>query len=341
MRSHLIRASLLIILAFILPVIPAVAGVDAILGKWLAKAQTPNGPLELEIELKLNGNQLVGTMGTLQGAIPLANIKFEDPDLSVEATLGAATFKLTGVLKDDKFTGRWTQVGADVSGTWSAERKPAGPMPSVTDSTTGISGAWTSVSVTSGGDLTMTLDLKQEGDTLTGTLSSELGTLPIKAATFKDNKVQFDVEFGGNTYRTEGTLTENKFTGKWTAVGGTDTGAWSATRKVLAAAPSVSGSSVAILGDWNSVAVTPEGKLAIPMNLKEVDGKLVGVVTGPEGSLTLQKVTFTNNMLTFEIEVGGNPYRIQATLADGKFTGKWSAVTGTDTGEWTAERKTP
>lgn len=340
MPRHFISASLLIVLALTVPALPALAGVEAILGKWLTKAETPNGPLEMELDLKLNGNELVGTLGTFQGAIPLANLKFQEPDLTVEATLGGATFKLTGVLKDGKFTGKWMQVGADVSGTWSAERRPGATL-AAAPSTSGISGAWTSVSVTPNGDLTMTLELKQEGDKLAGTLGSEMGTIPIKAAAFKDNKVQFDVEFGGNTYRVEGTLKENKFTGQWSTVGGTDTGAWSATRKTAAPAPVASATGVSVAGDWNSVAVTPDGKLAIPMNLKETDGKLTGTFTGPEGSVPLQKATLVNNVLTFEVEVGGNVYRVQATLTGGKFTGKWSAVHGTDTGEWSAERKTP
>src|SRR5262245_10879263 len=88
---------------------PVVGGVEDILGKWIAKAQTPNGPLEMEFELKMEGNQLLGS--GFQGSFPLNGLKFEDPNLSLEMSLGGMNFRLTGLLKEGRFSGKWEQVG--------------------------------------------------------------------------------------------------------------------------------------------------------------------------------------------------------------------------------------
>src|SRR5207247_611213 len=232
--------------------LPGFAGVEAILGKWLAKAETPTGPIELEIEVRQEGAQLVGSAAMLQSSIPLANLVFEEPNISVDLSAGGQTFRLKGTLKDGRFSGTYEQVGGDMKGPWSMERRAA--PASATD--TGISGTWSSVSVTDNGDLALVLELKQEGEKVTGTVGSEMGTLPIKDGSYKDNALRYDVEFGGNTYRTEGTLKDGKFTGKWSTVGGTGSGAWSAARKaaptpVPAAAAAAAGTPVVSLdGRW-------------------------------------------------------------------------------------------
>src|SRR6059036_768098 len=270
--------SLALVLALGAP-LPGFAGVEAILGKWLAKAETPAGPVELEIEIRQEGAQLVGTAVTLQASIPLQNLVFEEPNISVELRgAGGQTFRLKGTLKDGRFSGTYEQVGGDMKGPWSMERRAAPASAPATD--TGISGTWSSVSVTPNGDLALVLELKQEGEKVTGTVGSEMGTLPIKDGSYKDNALRYDVEFGGNTYRTEGTLKDGKFTGKWSTVGGTDSGPWSAARKAAptpapAPAPAPAGAPVvSVDGRWTSVAITPSGNINFEANVKQAGATL-------------------------------------------------------------------
>ena len=335
------RIPMLALVALILSVTPSniYAGAENILGKWVAKAVTPNGPIELELEVKIEGNQLVGTMAGFQGSVPLSNLKFEDPDLSLEATLAGATFKLTGMLKDGKFAGNYEQVGADLKGTWTAERKDP-PVPAAGPGE--IAGAWTSVAVTPNGDLTATLDLKHEGDKVTGSVSSETGALPIQAASYKENRLQFDVEFGGNRYRIGAVLKDGKLFGQWSSVGGSDSGAWSATRKVVLSTYTAPAAAASLDGTWNSVAATPDGnRIAFVLELKQAGDNVTGHAVAPEGKIPIQKATFANNVLTFDIEYSGSAYRIQANMESARLTGKWSVINGQDTGSWSATRKSP
>jgi len=342
MRKNFALAVLSLLIAFGFAAESGLAGIESILGKWLTKAETPNGPIELEFELKQEGNQLVGTAALMQGIIPLSAIKYEEPNLTVELSLGGSSYRLLGTLKDGKFTGTWEQVGGEMKGTWSAERKAGGALP--TPAAAGIAGTWNSISVTPNGELALTLELKQEGEKINGALSSDRGSLPIQAASYKENKLQFDVELGGTTYRVEGIHKENKIEGKWYPAAGGEGGSWSATRKAATPAPQGTptqalAASSAIEGTWNTVAVSPDGNLTFQTIFKLVGGTLTGQLVTPDGTIPVQKLSFSDNKLSFEVDYLGGTYRIEGILAGGKLTGKWSAVSGSETGPWSAERK--
>ncbi len=332
MKKSLILVSLSLLLASGADPIPARADIRAILGKWLAKAETPNGPMEVEFELKQEGDLLTGTAKLFQGSIPLSAVKFEDPNLAIDLSFEGGTFKLRGVLKEGKFSGTWEQVGGDVKGTWTAERRAA---PVVTAAAGGISGIWASVATTPNGELPLSLELKQEGDKVTGSLSSDMGSLPIQAGSFKENKLQFDVEIGTNVYRVQATLQEDKFTGNWAPAGGGEGGAWSAKRKAEPAPEAIT----ALDGTWDSVATTSGGDLRFQMVFKQSGETVTGHAITPDGNLSIQKGSLIGDKFTFQIEFQGGTYRVDATLTGGKLTGKWSAIDGTDSGAWSAERR--
>ncbi len=335
MKKNLVSVILSLLFVMGFPMIPALAG-DSILGKWLGKAETPNGPIEIEFEFKQDGNLLTGTAALMQSTISLSAIKFEEPNLSVELAFGGNSYKMLGALKDGKFSGSWEQIGGDMKGTWIAERRPAPIV--ATSAATGISGSWNTISVTPNGELALTLDLKQEGEKVSGTLTSEMGSAPIQAASFKENKLQFNVDLGGTVYRVEGNLLENAFDGKWYPSAGGEGGSWRATRRA-AAPPQAAAEPVNVEGTWQSTAVTPDGELPFDVVLKQAGGVLSGQIVTPDGTLSLQKVSFSESNLSFEVDYMGGTYRIEATLAGNKFTGKWSSVSGSDTGAWSAVRK--
>ncbi len=314
------------------------AGIESVVGKWLGKAETPNGPIDFEFELKQEGGLLTGTATVMQSVVPMSAVKFEEPNLVAEFNLGGSSYKLLGALKEGKFSGGWEQVGSDMKGTWSADRKQAAPA--ATPAVGGIAGSWNTISNTPNGELALTMELNQDGDKLAGTLGSEMGTVQIQAASFKEGKLQYDVELGGTVYRVEGTLQGDKIEGKWYPVAGGEGGTWHATRKPTA--QTVAGATqatAAIEGTWNSVAVSPEGNLSFQTVFKQSGGVLSGQVVTPDGSIAVQKLTFSDNKVSFEVDYMGGTYRLEGTLAGDKLTGRWSAVGGTETGSWSADRK--
>jgi hypothetical protein len=318
----------------------AQAGAESPIGKWVGKAETPNGLLDFQFEFKQQGSQLVGSGMLMQTTITLSAVKFEDPQLSLELSFGGENYRLISTVKEGKLSGTWQQIGGDLKGSFNAERQ--GPPAPVTTGG-GIAGNWTSVAVAPNGEIVANLDLKLDGEILSGVISSDQGSLEIQKASFKDDKLQFDLDLGGNVYRIEAALKDDKFTGKWSRVGSEESGAWSATRKASAAA---AGSAAVpkeplLNGDWNSIATTPNGDLSLTLTLKQEGDTVTGTLGSSEGSVPLLKGIFNGGKLNFEVKLGDNLYRVDFTLADGKLRGSWKQVEGTESGNITAERKKP
>lgn len=128
MQRRLVPIALAVLLTLGLGVSQAPAGVESLLGKWQVKAESPNGPLDLEFEFRQEGDQIQGTASTVQGSVPFSAVKFEDTKLAVDLVLGDSTYKLYATLRDGKLDGTWEQVGGAMKGTWTATRSAA-PTP--------------------------------------------------------------------------------------------------------------------------------------------------------------------------------------------------------------------
>jgi hypothetical protein len=82
-------------------------------GKWVGSVDTPNGPLELTYDLKVDGETLTGTVASAMGALPLADgkvagdtmtykVTIENSTITHQATINAAGDEIT-----IKATGDW------------------------------------------------------------------------------------------------------------------------------------------------------------------------------------------------------------------------------------------
>jgi|WetSurMetagenome_2_1015567.scaffolds.fasta_scaffold298108_1 hypothetical protein len=92
-----------------------------------------------------------------------------------------------------------------------------------------VAGEWKGTSKdTPQGDMTFTLSLKQDGDTVTGELDLGQGTFEIIDGTFKSNKLSFTIKTpDGNSFEVTGTLDKDQLTGTWKDNNGTS-GTWTA-----------------------------------------------------------------------------------------------------------------
>jgi SAM-dependent methyltransferase len=111
-----------------------------------------------------------------------------------------------------------------------------------------------------------------------------------------------------------------------------------ATAPAAAPAPAAKSATPAIVGLWNAVAKSPDGDLQVQMEIKLEGETLVGFFKTPDGTIPLPKLNFTNDKLSFEVEYMGGTYRIELILANDKLAGKWSAVAGSESGPFSAER---
>jgi hypothetical protein len=232
MHKRLMLMSMAILLVWGFMFTSGFAGPEKIVGKWQIKAETPDGPRDLEFEFKLEGTTLAGIISSARGSAPLSALKFEDPSFAAEVNTGSDNFKLTATLKDGKLAGTWEQVGTGAKGTWVAERKAASA--STAPAATGgpaILGTWMVVAVTPEGDMPFQAEFSQSGTTLSGKMIVQSGEIPLQKLQFSENKLTFQLDFRGGTYKVEATLTNDKFAGRWADVNGSDSGTLAAERK--------------------------------------------------------------------------------------------------------------
>lgn len=90
----------------------AMAAVDPT-GKWVGSVETPNGPIELTYEFKLEGEAVTGTVTSAMGTLPISNgkaaadkftydVQIESATIAHEATVNAAGDEIA-----IKATGDW------------------------------------------------------------------------------------------------------------------------------------------------------------------------------------------------------------------------------------------
>ena len=91
---------------------PAAKPADAaasIAGKWNGSVDAGQGPMDLQIELKLDGKKVTGTLTGQQGTMAVTNGEFADNKLtfsiSVDTSQGPLTVVFTATLKDNVLTG--------------------------------------------------------------------------------------------------------------------------------------------------------------------------------------------------------------------------------------------
>jgi hypothetical protein len=95
--------------------------------------------------------------------------------------------------------------------------------------TPNLGGKWQLSLTTPHGPMEGSLDLKQDGDKLTGTCTTDyFGAAPL-SGTIDGKKVSFSIDVQGMTFTMSGTIDADKMTGKIDP----DVGAWTATRAIV------------------------------------------------------------------------------------------------------------
>lgn len=91
---------------------PAAKPSDAaatVAGKWSGSVDAGQGPMDLQIDLKLDGKKVTGTLTGQQGTMEVTNGEFADNKLtftiSVDTSQGPLTVVFTATLKDNALTG--------------------------------------------------------------------------------------------------------------------------------------------------------------------------------------------------------------------------------------------
>jgi hypothetical protein len=166
--------------------------------------------------------------------------------------------------------------------------------------TADITGKWDVSVNTAQGPMPSTLVLKKDGAKILGTLTGQLGEIPVEAEV-KDKTVGIygTVQTGSSSidFALEGTVDGNAMKGS-VAYGGGVQGDWTATRSTDAPAPSAATPSAAtpsaatqdkidVTGTWAFEVTTEMGTGSSTMVFKQDGEKLTGTYTGQYGEAAL------------------------------------------------------
>ncbi len=95
-----------------------------------------------------------------------------------------------------------------------------------------LTGSWEGTATsTMQGEFAITMQLEQNGEVVTGSISAPEGSAEISSGTFKKNKLDIRLETPEATYSVTGTLRKGELSGEWSGDNG-DKGTWQVKKRV-------------------------------------------------------------------------------------------------------------
>jgi hypothetical protein len=230
-------------------------------------------------------------------------------------------------------------------------------IPAAAAAQTNVTGPWEVTIDSPQGAMTIDADLKQEGEALTGVITSPMGTVELKG-TFKNNELAFSY-----TVPLQGQNLDITMTGKLAgetidglvAIAGLGEVPWKATRKAPGSAPAAAPAAAApassaapaavattgegITGKWDVLMDTPAGQMPFTASFTQTGDKVSGTIAGPGGDIPIAG-TVTGNALKLDMNVptpqGELSIVMTGDLTPTGITGKASTAMGDMT--WSATR---
>ncbi|HET6975628.1 MAG TPA: hypothetical protein VFI24_04855 [Pyrinomonadaceae bacterium] len=221
----------LLTLAFLLGSVVALAQ-GSVNGTYEGMVKMPNGPEQkLSLELKSEGAKVTGRAKHGDKSIEITDGKLENGTITLVFDAKDHTF--VGKVDGDKITGE----AGDGAQKIPLELKKVNPAATAAPATAAapaagavsINGQWDAVADANGQPFPFLLVLKVDGETVTGSSSSQLGESTVKG-TWKDGKLVFVVEGQNGSISMSATVVEGKLSGEYDYSGQLQ-GKWVAVKK--------------------------------------------------------------------------------------------------------------
>ena len=211
---------------------------DSLTGKYEAAVKTPDAR-EVKVTLDLKSES-----GKISGRVTLGNGATAD---STDGKLENGTLTLNfgnerGLnvkVEGDKLVGEALEGTQKIPIEFkkvaaAALAAPASPAPAApaapASAAVNLNGNWDGVADANGNTIPFSLTLKVDGETVTGTSSSQVGEGTIKSGSWKGGKLVFDIETPNGVISMSATVVEGKLTGEFDYAGQAQ-GKWVAVKK--------------------------------------------------------------------------------------------------------------
>lgn len=196
---------------------------DQFAGHYKGTVKRASGQTDLTLDLKWADGKFSGRAVAADGEYPISSGEIAGGKLTLKFAAPAEGASLTLQKSEDKLTGDW--VRAAEKGTVELKKAPVEAAVAVT-----LDGEWEAVADAQGQPFPFTLTLKVDGEKVTGSSSSQLGTSPITTGTWKDGKLAIVMEGGAGQIAMMATVVEGKLSGDYDFAGQLS-GKWVAIKK--------------------------------------------------------------------------------------------------------------
>ena len=218
------------------PTNPSVQAKDTLSGKYEGVAKSDQmGDIPLTVEIKNDGGKLSGKIDTPQGPAAITSGTFDNGKVTMKFDAGGNEGTVTATVDGDKITGKWELGGMtgplELKRAGMAGSAPAAPKkdsaPAAGDP---LSGDWDAAADAQGTSIPFKLTLKLEGDKVTGSSTSDQGTVPLSKGTWTANKLSFSLDTPNGAIGMTATIKDGKLVGEFDFAGQM-TGKWEASKK--------------------------------------------------------------------------------------------------------------
>ena len=224
---------LLFAITFLLGSIVAFAQGPNVNGTYEGMVKMPNGQeAKISLELKSEGTKVTGRAKHGDRTVDITEGKLENGTLTLVLDTKEHTF--VGKVDGDKITGE----AGDGEKKIPLELKKVNPEAAVAPAAAAapaagavnLTGQWEAVADANGQPFPFLLILKVDGETVTGSSSSQLGDSTVKSGTWKDGNLVFQLEGQNGTISMSAKVIDGKLSGEFDYAGQLQ-GKWVAVRK--------------------------------------------------------------------------------------------------------------
>lgn len=229
-KNNVLTRCSVLTLTFLLGSIIAIAQTPPqnLSGTYEGTVKTDAGEVKVTLELKSEAGKISARVNNGKTTGDSTDAKFENGTL----TLSFGKDKtLTAKVDGDKLVGEAIEGTLKVpielkkvppAAAAAADAPAAGPI--------NLNGAWEAVADANGQPFPFLLTLKVDGETVTGSSSSQLGEAAIKSGTWKGGKLVFELEGQNGVISMNATVVEGKLSGEFDFSGQLQ-GKWVAVKK--------------------------------------------------------------------------------------------------------------
>ena len=248
-------------------------------GKWKGKMSGPNGDMDLLFTFKVDADSLNGNVSSDMGTLPIENGKVNGNKFSFDVNVNGQLFSNTGVLDGDII--KLTSPSIEQPIVLNRVKEEAR-----------IDGKWKGKISGPNGDMDLLFTFKVDADSLSGNVSSDMGTLPIQNGKVNGDKFSYEIDINGRIMSSTGVLEG-------------DTIKLSSPRRDQPMILTRVKEESKINGTWIGKVSGPQGDFELKFIFKVDGNKLTGESSSAMGEVDLTNGIVNGNEFSFDVDAGG------------------------------------